>query len=96
MRHSQYRAVRHRGGKARKLGVRHHDAGLALAMSSLEIAVRERRELRFITHIDIIRKASTEARVAVSPLSIPIPACEPAWNKDPVFGVIGIQSGPRG
>jgi DNA replication protein DnaC len=21
--------------------------------------------------------------------------CEPAWNKDPVFGVIGIQSGPR-
>jgi chromosome segregation ATPase len=24
------------------------------------------------------------------------PACESAWNKDPVFGVIGIQSGPRG
>jgi hypothetical protein len=23
------------------------------------------------------------------------PACEPAWNKDPVFGVIGVQSGPR-
>jgi hypothetical protein len=22
--------------------------------------------------------------------------CEQAWNKDPVFGVIGIQSGPRG
>ena len=22
--------------------------------------------------------------------------CELAWNKDPVFGVIGIQSGPRG
>jgi hypothetical protein len=22
--------------------------------------------------------------------------CESAWNKDPVFGVIGIQSGPRG
>jgi hypothetical protein len=22
--------------------------------------------------------------------------CEYAWNKDPVFGVIGIQSGPRG
>ena len=21
--------------------------------------------------------------------------CESAWNKDPVFGVIGIQSGPR-
>jgi len=23
-------------------------------------------------------------------------ACESAWNKNPVFGVIGIQSGPRG
>jgi TolB-like protein len=22
--------------------------------------------------------------------------CESAWNKDPVFGVIGIQSGPGG
>jgi uncharacterized protein len=22
--------------------------------------------------------------------------CESAWNKDPVFGVIGIQSEPRG
>ena len=51
-----------------------HDAGLALAMSSLEIAVRQRRDLRFITHIDIIRNASAEARVATSPLSIPIPA----------------------
>ena len=25
-----------------------------------------------------------------------IAGCESAWNKDPVFGVIGIQSGPRG
>src|SRR3954462_15718168 len=24
------------------------------------------------------------------------PLCESAWNKDPVFGVIGIQTGPRG
>ena len=24
------------------------------------------------------------------------PSCVSAWNKDPVFGVIGIQSGPRG
>ena len=23
-------------------------------------------------------------------------SCVSAWNKDPVFGVIGIQSGPRG
>jgi hypothetical protein len=26
----------------------------------------------------------------------PLASCESAWNKDPVFGVIGIQSGPRG
>jgi hypothetical protein len=24
------------------------------------------------------------------------PECEPSWNKDPVFGVISIQSGPPG
>ena len=26
----------------------------------------------------------------------PVVYCESAWNKDPVFGVIGIQTGPRG
>jgi hypothetical protein len=31
--------------------------------------------------VDVTRKQST---------------CDSAWNKDPVFGVIGIQSGPRG
>src|SRR4029077_2713757 len=25
-----------------------------------------------------------------------VAVCESAWNKDPVFGVIGIQSAPRG
>jgi hypothetical protein len=29
------------------------------------------------------------------PRQKPILGCESAWNKDPVFGVIGIQSGPR-
>jgi hypothetical protein len=29
-------------------------------------------------------------------LSTDVRNCEPAWNKDPVFGVIGIQSGPPG
>ena len=27
--------------------------------------------------------------------SMSVESCEQAWNKDPVFGVIGIQSGPR-
>ena len=26
---------------------------------------------------------------------VALTGCESAWNKDPVFGVIGIQSGPR-
>ena len=31
--------------------------------------------------------------ISVGQLSV---LCVSAWNKDPVFGVIGIQSGPRG
>jgi hypothetical protein len=34
------------------------------------------------------------ARIAV--LRHPLPNCVSAWNKDPVSGVIGIQSGPPG
>ena len=30
------------------------------------------------------------------PICSPRSVCDSAWNKDPVFGVIGIQSGPRG
>jgi len=50
-----------------------HDAALSLIMSSIEIAVRRSVDLRFITHLDIVRHASSEARDAQSPLSIPIP-----------------------
>jgi hypothetical protein len=31
-----------------------------------------------------------------SPSATKTDFCETAWNKDPVFGVIGIQSGPPG
>jgi hypothetical protein len=51
-----------------------HDTALSLIMASLEIAIRQCRELRFITHIDIIRNASVDAQRAASPLSIPVPA----------------------
>jgi hypothetical protein len=37
--------------------------------------------------------AGDEAALRIAPLPEP---CDSAWNKDPVFGVIGIQSGPRG
>ena len=36
-----------------------------------------------------------DGRIRATRLDI-APCCELAWNKDPVFGVIGIQSGPRG
>ena len=41
--------------------------------------------------IPLARLAGTKQRVHVADLR-----CVSAWNKDPVFGVIGIQSGPRG
>src|SRR6478609_8588558 len=52
----------------------------------------------------IIGPSSEKLRVARSTLERKIvkkyrfmrKACVSAWNKDPVFGVIGIQSGPRG
>jgi hypothetical protein len=51
-----------------------HDAALSLILASLEIAVRQCRELRFVTHLDIVRKASVQAQRAANPLSIPVPA----------------------
>jgi hypothetical protein len=51
-----------------------HDAALSLVMASLEIAIRQCRDLRFITHIDIVKNASAEAQCSASPLSIPVPA----------------------
>jgi hypothetical protein len=50
-----------------------HDAALSLVMSSIEIGIRRAPELRFITHLDIVRHASLEAQNAQSPLSIPLP-----------------------
>src|SRR2546429_6818346 len=42
--------------------------------------------------------AATAYRIEQDPrlLSQKKAPCESAWNKDPVFGVIGIQSGPPG
>jgi transposase len=37
--------------------------------------------------------ADVLAHIAATPQSR-LPECEPAWKKDPVFGVIGVQSGP--
>jgi hypothetical protein len=51
-----------------------HDAALSLVMASLEIAIRQCRDLRFITHLDIVRNASAQAQRAANPLTIPVPA----------------------
>jgi hypothetical protein len=50
-----------------------HDAALSLVMSSIEIGIRRTSDARFITHLDILSHASTEAQNAQSPLSIPLP-----------------------
>jgi hypothetical protein len=57
-----------------------HDAALSLVMASLEIAVRQCRYLRFITHLDIVRNASGQAQRAANPLSIPVPAIKHAFQ----------------
>jgi hypothetical protein len=50
-----------------------HDAALSWVMSSIEIDVRRAKGVEFISHLDIVKNASAEARNAPSPLSIPIP-----------------------
>jgi transposase-like protein len=49
-------------------------------------------------HIDIaeVRTAEGKLHLIVAIDRTSKFACESAWNEDPVFGVIGIQSGPRG
>jgi hypothetical protein len=49
-----------------------HDAGLSFVVSSIEIGVRRNVTLRYLTHLDIIKNASSEAQEAASPLSIPM------------------------
>ncbi len=49
-------------------------------MSSLEIAIRRQPELRFISHIEVIRNASSEAREATCPLAIPLPSIDDTFG----------------
>src|SRR4051812_27920489 len=39
---------------------------------------------------------SRSSASAITSILLSASICESAWNKDPVFGVIGIQSGPPG
>jgi hypothetical protein len=57
-----------------------HDAALSLVMSSIEIDIRRTRGLEFISHLDVVRNGSREARNAPSPLSIPIPEISHAFR----------------
>lgn len=49
-----------------------HDAALSLIMSSLEISIRRCANLCFISHIDIIKNASAQAKGSPRPLSVPV------------------------
>lgn len=60
------------GGTNPHQGPSEHDAALSLIMSSLEISIRQCPELSFITHTEIIKNASAEARCSPKPLSMPI------------------------
>ncbi len=71
-----------------------HDAALSLVMASLEIAVRQRRDLRFITHLDIVRNASAQAQRAANPLSIPVPAIAHAFRGGRSVELTGIHLKP--
>src|SRR3984957_1236609 len=53
-----------------------HDAALSFVMSSIEIGIRRTGNVSFITHLDALRYASSEAQNAASPLSIPLPGLE--------------------
>jgi metal-dependent amidase/aminoacylase/carboxypeptidase family protein len=49
------------------------------------------------TNVGLIEGGTARNTVAEDcTIEVDLRFCESAWNKDPVFGVIGIQSGPRG
>jgi hypothetical protein len=58
-----------------------------LLLEAVGVAMREAGDDKMTTHDALIPTVVLQRKAVV---------CESAWNKDPVFGVIGIQSGPRG
>jgi hypothetical protein len=61
-----------------------HDGALSLVMSSIEIDVRRAQHARFISHLDIIKNASSEAQNATSPLSLPVSELSHTFRSGPV------------
>ena len=68
-------------------------------------AISEARKAKGWALKDLASRVLREDKEAISPQYLndiehdrrsPSSDCKSAWNKDPVFGVIGIQSGPRG
>jgi hypothetical protein len=58
--------------------------------SLLESYITDALATKFVIVFHLQLRGTSAADLAQSQL-----ACESAWNKDPAFGVIGIQSGPR-
>ncbi|MBR0948156.1 hypothetical protein, partial [Bradyrhizobium liaoningense] len=53
--------------------------------------------VKFFGNINVTHQTVTAQKIGQAQLAALAEAtgCVSAWNKDPVFGVIGIQSGPR-
>ena len=97
------------GGRTQLTGLR-FGAALALALASVaagaaaqevHFSSEERLDAIDVTLIGGAQRSIDFASYALThPLAIDAlnaaEYCESPWNKDPVFGVIGIQSGPRG
>ena len=63
--------------------LRHDLQTMTKRLKALEAKMAQERLILTEAQLAALEKAKTEKE------------CESAWNKDPVFGVIGIQSGPR-
>ena len=80
------RPPRKRGGKAKHPGLFFENIPILVA--------RDREGATTDAVLPNVDRASIAA--ALDGVVTPANRCHSAWNKDPVFGVIGIQSGPRG
>ena len=68
-------------------------AGAYGVVNAVSLYVEHGRETFHSVHVESAQRVATQARRAGMERFAHV--CVSAWNKDPSFGVIGIQSGPR-